>query len=174
MSKPSNGFIPQVLRWLSEREPEPSITLEAEVAGPWKIVPLEAVGFGLFQVGESPEAGDHPACTLTTYENSLLAAAILPGTGREPLYHLDPEETPQGFTLESEGEVVGHLPLYRPAVAEALHVVGCVLRSPAALSRVLLASSAPALDRAGRALIARLRPAGETAESPETPEIDEA
>jgi hypothetical protein len=98
------------------------------------------------------------------------------GTGRDPLYRLDPEETPQGFAIVSEGEVVGHIPLYRLAVAEALHVVGCVLRSPAALARVLLAGSGPALSRVGRALFASLRPAGEfgeSSEAPETPEVFE-
>jgi hypothetical protein len=177
MPKPLNALIPEVLRWLAEREAEPSSTAEAEVAGPWRTVPLETGGFGLFPIGESPEEGDPPACTLTTFENALLAAAILPGTGRDPLYRLDPEETPQGFAIVSEGEVVGHIPLYMPAVAEALHVVGCVLRSPAALARVLLAGSGPALSRAGRALFARLRPADGTTEAPETPEgteIDEA
>jgi hypothetical protein len=169
MSKPLNALVPEVLRWLAEREAEPSSAAEAEVAGPWKIVPLEEGGFGLFQLDESPEASDHPACTLTTFENALLAAAILPGTGRDPLYRLNPEETPKGFAIESEGQVVGTLPLYMPAVAEALHVVGCVLRSPAALARVLLAGSGPALERAGRALFTRLRPPSETPEPPSTP-----
>jgi hypothetical protein len=165
MSKPLNAFIPEILRWLAERELDLCSAAEAEVAGPWKVVPLSLGDFGLFQVGESPEEGDLPAATLTSFENALLTAAILPGTGRDPLYRLNPEETPQGFAIESAGEVVGHIPLYMPAVAEALHVVGCVLRSPAALARVLQAGSGPGLARAGRVLAARLRPEDESAES---------
>jgi hypothetical protein len=106
-------------------------------------------------------------------ENAVLVAAILPGTGRDPLYRLLPEETPRGFAIQSEGEVVGHIPLYMPAVAEALHVVGCVLRSPSTLARVLQAGSGPALARAGRALVARLRPADESTVIPEIAEVSE-
>jgi hypothetical protein len=169
MSKPLNAFIPEIFRWLAERDLDLCSATEAEVAGPWRVVPLGAGGFGLFNLGETPEV-DPPACILTTFENALLVAAILPGTGREPLYRLLPEETPQGFAIQSEGEVVGHLPLYMPAVAEALHVIGCVLRSPAALARVLQAGSGPALARAGRALVARLRPADEATEVAEVAE----
>jgi hypothetical protein len=140
MSKPLNAFIPDILRWLAKRDSEPSTTAEAEVAGPWKVVPLVAGGFGLFQVGESPDA-DVPAATLTSNELALLTAAILPGTGRDPLYRLDPEDTPQGFAIESGNEVVGHLPLFNPDVTAALHVAGCLLRSPAALARLLEAGS---------------------------------
>jgi hypothetical protein len=172
MSKPLNAFIPDILRWLAERGLDLCSAAEAEVAGPWKVVPLAAGGFGLFNVGESPESDD-PACVLTTFENALLTAAILPGTGRDPLYRLLPEETPHGFAIQCEGEVVGHISLYMPAVAEALHVVGCVLRSPSALARVLQAASSPALERAGRSLVARLRPAAETAVTSGVAEVSE-
>jgi hypothetical protein len=157
MSKPFTIFTPEFENAMAERDIEPGSAAEAEVAGPWQIVPLPAGGFGLFQLGESPEAGDRPAGTFKTYDCALATAAVLPGTGRDPLFRLNPDDTPDGFAIESEGEVVGHLRLFNPDVTTALHVVGCLQRAPSALARVFEGTSGPALARLGRVLALRLR-----------------
>jgi hypothetical protein len=164
MSKPSTIFTPETERLLAERDDEPSTASEAEVAGPWQVVPLATGEFGLFQVGESLDSGALPAATFKSREHALATAAILPGTGRDPLFRLNPDDTAEGFAIESAGEVIGHLRLFNQEVTAALHVVGCLQRAPAALARVFEATSGPALARLGRVLAIRLRSSAEGAE----------
>jgi hypothetical protein len=160
-SKKSTIFIPEYERYLAERDAEPGTDAEAEVAGPWQVVPLAAGGFGLFEIGEGPDTGALPAATFDHREHALVAAAVLPGTGRDPLFRLNPADHPEGFAIESAGEVVGRLRLFNPEVTTALHVVGCLQRAPAALARVFESTSGPALARLGRVLAVRLRPPAE-------------
>jgi hypothetical protein len=47
------------------------------------VVELPGGSFGLFRIGESPERGHRPAAVFRRRWLALLAAAVLPGTGRD-------------------------------------------------------------------------------------------
>jgi hypothetical protein len=81
---------------------EPDGAHEADVAGPWVIVPVRqpgGSGFAVLREWESLEDGDLPYATFRRRETALLAAALLPATGREPLYRLATDPDPAGFPL---------------------------------------------------------------------------
>jgi hypothetical protein len=89
---------------------------------------------------------------------ALLAAAVLPGTGRDAAFRLQKDSGPEGFAVKTgnDGEVVGHLELFDPNLTEALHVVESLLRSPEALAGLLEAAGQIALERAGAMLDERV------------------
>jgi hypothetical protein len=162
MTKPFPAFTEELLRLLSEkaeRDTEPRSASEADLAGPWTIEPLPGGAFGLFRLGEHPDRGDHPFCAFPSREDALLTAAILPAVGRDPIYRLRTEPTPEGFAVESEGDVVGHLNLFNPDVTAYLHLAGFFTRSPEALARLLEATSGLTLAHVGKILLERLTPA---------------
>jgi hypothetical protein len=98
---PRNAFTTEFLSRLDEIA-EPDGAHEADAAGPWTVraVPyLGGTGFGLLREWERVEAGDEPYAVFRQREVALLAAAILPATGRDPLYRLDTEPDADGFPL---------------------------------------------------------------------------
>jgi hypothetical protein len=64
--KPSNAFTRSFLRRLGERD-EPPAAGEADVAGPWRIVPIPGHGFGLLREGESLARGYSSPCSPPPY-----------------------------------------------------------------------------------------------------------
>lgn len=146
-----NAFDSEFLRDLDRRD-EPSTGPEAETAGPWWVSPLPHGGWGVFG---SPHSTDphEPIARFLHREHALVAAAVLPGTGRDPEIRLDSRERSEGFALLSaDGRPIGALRNFDQPLADALHVVDCLLRSPAALANLLEAAGATALTRAGRIL----------------------
>jgi hypothetical protein len=61
---------------------------------------------------------------------ALLAAAVLPGTGRDAAFRLHKGSGPGGFAIETGngGEPVGHSALFDERLIEALHVVERLVR----------------------------------------------
>jgi hypothetical protein len=57
--------------------------------------------FGVFRLGESPERGHRPAAVFQERWLALLAAAVLPGTGRDAVFRLHKEPGPVGFAIET-------------------------------------------------------------------------
>src|SRR5262245_50068304 len=96
---PSNAFSRLFLRRLDERD-EPITSAEADMAGPWSVEPLPGRGFGLFRAGERPPRGFSPHAVFADRFLALLAAAVLPGLGREPLLHLAPDPDPDGYEVQ--------------------------------------------------------------------------
>src|SRR5512133_593688 len=106
---PCNAFSPLFLRRLDERD-EPITSAEADMAGPWSVEPVPGLGFGVFRAGERPSRGFRPKVIFPARWLALLAAAVLPGTGREPLLSLagNPEPGGQGYAVcLDDGTVVG-------------------------------------------------------------------
>jgi len=102
-----NAFTAEFLKRLDEVG-EPDGAHEADVAGPWAIRPVlyrGATGFAVLREWESAEAGagggtgDVPYAVFRRREMALLAAAVLPATGRELLFRLDTEPEADGFPL---------------------------------------------------------------------------
>lgn len=152
-----NAFRRSFLRRISERD-EPPTGGEADVAGPWWIEELPGGAFGLFRLGESHGRGFAPAAVFQDRSIALLAAAVLPGTGRDAAFRLHKDAGPEGFTLETGngGEPVGHLSLFDESLIEALHVVETLVRAPESLANLLEAAGPIALERAGAILEERV------------------
>jgi hypothetical protein len=102
-----NAFTAEFLKRLDEIG-EPDGAHEADVAGPWAIRPVlyrGATGFAVLREWESTEAGVGvgvgavPYAVFRRREIALLAAAVLPATGRELLFRLDTEPEADGFPL---------------------------------------------------------------------------
>jgi hypothetical protein len=149
--RPSTAFTPEFIARLEERD-EPLTAAQADAAGPWILEELPSPGWAVFRRGESLAAGDRPVAVFRQRERTLLAAAVLPGTGFERLFRLAPERGPEGYAVLSNGEVVGHLEHYDPDLLAALHTAEALLRLPENLARFLLASGAVTLKRTDRLL----------------------
>jgi hypothetical protein len=98
-------------------------------------------------------SGDVPRAVFLHRERALLAAAVLPGTGFDRLFRLQHEESPEGYAVFSNGEVVGHLSHYDVELLAALHTAEALARIPENLTRLLEASGCVALETAGRLLV---------------------
>jgi hypothetical protein len=84
------------------------------------VEPIPGLGFGLFRAGESLTRGFRPAAVFPDRWFALLAAAVLPGTGRDPLLRLNKEADSEGHgvTLD-DGAVVGHFELFDENLLDA-------------------------------------------------------
>jgi hypothetical protein len=162
----SHPFPPAFLRRLDDRD-EPPTAHEAEVSGLAAIHPVPGRGFCLYLPGQRPGAEFLPVACFTERWRALLAAAVLPGTGRDPAYLLRKDPDPEGFALlaglDADGApaVVGHLRHFDERLTSALHVADALLRSPESLALLLEAAGKVALERAGAALDERVPPTGE-------------
>jgi hypothetical protein len=149
---PTNAFDETFLALFDQLD-EPTTAAEAETAGPWSLLMMPDGRWGVFRRGQTPDRGDVPVAAFHRKEKALLAAAVLPGTGREPLYRLASEPDARGFPLASpSGETEGHLRLFDENLRDALHAAECLVRSPEALARLLEAAGAVALRETGRLL----------------------
>ena len=156
LSSSRNAFSPSFLHRIGERD-EPVTAGEADVAGPWHVEELPGGGHGLYRLGESRERGFEPYAVFRSRAHALLAAAVLPGTGRDPAYRLQKEGGSQGFAIETpDGELVGHCALFDENLIAALSLGDSLLRLPECLAGLLEAAGAVALERAGVILDGRV------------------
>lgn len=171
---PSNAFEPSFLSALA-RTGEVATAPEAEMTGPWRICRLPDDRYGLFREWEAPgdratrsngssedAPSETPEAVFRHRAHALLAAAVLPATGRERLFKVGSQRRSGGFVLESVwGDrwvtSIGRLRCFQPEIADALHVVESVVRSPVALAYLLEAAGSTALKLAGRLLRQRLQ-----------------
>ena len=162
-----NAFPPLFLRRLGERD-EPPTAGEADVAGPWRIEPISDHDFGLFRIGESLARGFTPVAVFPSRWLALLAAAVLPGTGRDPLLRIDPQVDAEGvhpLLLPGLGgeEVVGRLQLFDEGLVDGMNVAIHLLQTPESLARLLEAAGAVTLERCGAILDERTAAEGQAA-----------
>ncbi len=156
---PTQVFTSEYLALLAERD-EPLTAGEADTAGPWRLEATRSGWLALLREGESLDR-DAPFAILNRLDVAQLAAAILPGTGRERRYRLGPDPDEHGFPLFRSGERVGHLRLFDEEVAAALNVVDALLSAPRDLSWLYDAAGGIALEHSGRIALARaLAPLG--------------
>ena len=151
-SQTPNAFSSRFLRRFNQRD-EPLTAGEADAAGPWFIEEIPAVGYGLFRAGESLGRGFRPAAVFPDRWLALVAAAVLPGTGRDPLFRLatEPDASGYGVALD-DGAVVGHLDLFDEPLMEAVNVAVSLVRSPWSLAYLLEAAGPLCLERCGAIL----------------------
>ncbi|HEY4561857.1 MAG TPA: hypothetical protein VIJ36_02705, partial [Thermoanaerobaculia bacterium] len=87
VSSSQNAFSASFLHRFNQQD-EPPTAGEADVAGPWHVEEIPGDGFGLFRAGESLERGFAPYAVFRGRWLALLAAAVLPGTGRDAAFRL--------------------------------------------------------------------------------------
>src|ERR1044071_6606242 len=158
---PSNVFHPEFLRRLDERD-EQITAAEADVAGPWFVLPIPGEGYGVFREGEHPLRGSRPAAVFVDRFLALLAAAVLPGTGRESLLCLagDPSPDGRGYPVRlDDGTVIGYCPQFEEELIDLMNGAVNVVRGPGSLAYEMEAAGAVTLERAGAILDARTTPA---------------
>jgi len=159
-SHPPNAFAPAFLHRFEERD-EPPTAGEADAAGPWFIEPVPSLGFGLFRAGESLARGFQPAAVFPDRWLALIAAAVLPGTGRDALLRLNRENDALGYgVVLDDGEIVGHFELFDEPLLDAMNVAVALVRSPWSLAWLLEAAGPLALERCGTILAERFTTAG--------------
>ena len=151
-----NAFTTQFLRRLAEQD-EPPTAGDADVAGPWRNEKIPGHGFGLFRIGETLARGFTPVAVFPSRWLALLAAAVLPGTGRDPLLRIDQQPDADGaYPLLLPGrdgdEVAGRLQLFDERLVDAMNVAVHLLQSPESLAWLLEAAGAVALERCGAIL----------------------
>ena len=148
---PENAYTPEFLKRFGERD-EPVTAGEADMAGPWYLEEIPGAGWGLYRVGEQPTPRFRPYAVFRRRSVALLAAAILPGTGRDPAFHLQTEPERSGYAVlagiadatgKVAGELTGYLSLFDENVVAALSTVELLVRSPQSLAFLQEAAVAP-------------------------------
>ena len=156
-------FVSSYLERLHEAE-EVAGGREAELEGPWRVEEA-GEGWAVLRHWESLDFGHRPVARLRSQETALLLAALLPALGRDVLYRL--REGEGGFVLESAGEEAGEVFRFHDRVAESLHLVEQLVRSPRALTYLLRAAGPTAQELVGQMLAeAPLAPASAPAPTP--------
>jgi hypothetical protein len=151
-----NAFDPAFLRRIGDRD-EPPTGPESDIAGPWIIEETPGGGFGLFRTGEGHARGFRPYAVFRSRAHALLAAAVLPGTGRDAAFRLGGDPGNDGYPLvDMTGTTAGYVRLFDQVLSDALHVVEILVRSPEALANLLEAAGGLALERAGAILDQRI------------------
>jgi len=152
---PVNAFTEEYLALLNERD-EPVTAGEADYAGPWNIEDLpRGGGHALLRSNQDPDA-DRPYAVFSMLELAQVAAAVLPGTGREKKYRLGPDEEPgRGYPIFRSGETVGYVQLFDEDLVASLNVIDALLASPHDFAWLLEAAGGLALQHVGRISMAR-------------------
>ncbi len=156
-----NSFTTLFLTRLAEQD-EPPTAGDADVAGPWRIEPIPGHGFGLFRIGETLARGFTPVAVFPSRWLALIVAAVLPGTGRDPLVRIDQQPDADGvYPLllpgPDGGEVVGRLHLFDEALTDALNVALHLLQAPESLAHLLEAAGETLADPEQAEAMARNR-----------------
>jgi len=129
-----NAFTRGFLTRIGELDEPPSAG-EADVAGPWEVEDLPGFGYGLFRKGETWNRNFQPVAVFHRRPIALLAAAVLPGTGRDAAFRLADKMTSAGFAVtDSTGQLAGHVALFNEPLIAALHVVELIISSPDSLA----------------------------------------
>lgn len=152
---PANAFVEDYLALLNDRD-EPVTASEAEYAGPWRVEDRRQGGHAVVRAAEDLARGDKPYAVFESVEIAQIAAAVLPGTGREKRYRLGKDQdSGRGFPVYRSGELVGHVRLFDEELVAALNVLDALLSSPYDFAWLLEAAGGLALQHVGRISMAR-------------------
>jgi len=151
-----NAFSSSFLERFLERD-EPPTAGEADAAGPWHIEEVPGRGFGLFRAGERSARRGKPVAVFSHRWLALIAAAVLPGTGRDPLLLLDPDPDANGFRLTLvDRSVVGHFQLFDENLRDGMNNAVSLLCLPVSMAWLLEAAGPLMLERCGAILDERV------------------
>lgn len=114
---------------------------------------IPGFGYGLFRKGETWNRNFQPIAVFHRRPIALLAAAVLPGTGRDAAFRLADKMTSAGFAVtDSTGQLASHSALFNEPLIAALHVLESIVSSPESLANLLEGAGSLALERAGAIL----------------------
>ncbi|HSS48999.1 MAG TPA: hypothetical protein VLX28_08630 [Thermoanaerobaculia bacterium] len=151
MRRSKNAFSEEFLTRLDTLD-EIGSALEAELAGPWKVLATEE-GFGLYEPWQDTE--DSPIAVFTDKATALKFSAALSAASREPLFSQEAEPDPEGrFTVVSfQGRQEGWISHFQVRAVDLAHMADFCARSPVALAAILLAAGEATLRKAGEILL---------------------
>ena len=151
MRRSKNAFSEEFLTRLDALD-EIGSALEAELAGPWKVLAIEE-GFGLYEPWQ--DADDSPIAVFTDKATALKFSAALSAASREPLFSQIPEPDPEGRfqVLSSQGRLEGWISHFQIRAVDLAHMADFCARSPIALAALLLAAGEATLRKAGEILV---------------------
>jgi hypothetical protein len=154
---PIRAFTLEFLTILADRD-EPDTASEADTAGPWHLEPDPKGGWAVLRQGESFEKSTRtiPTATFERREAALLAAAVLPGTGRNLRYRLASEPDDRGHPILHDGRIVGHSEYFWEDLVAAINVLAALIVSPRDFALLLDAMGGIALEHVDKILVARL------------------
>jgi hypothetical protein len=152
---PSRIFSEEFLAYLAGFD-EPATAGEAGASGPRHLEPDPEGGWVVLREEESLESGDVPEATFVQKEVALLAAAVLPGTGRPDLYTLGEHLCEWGFPVFRDGVVVGYSRHFHEGFISALNVLDALLAAPLDFAWLLEAVGGTALERVDKIVARRL------------------
>ncbi len=156
-----NAFAPVFLHTFGQRD-EPLSAAEADLAGPWEVrrsrSPHAQAPYSVWRQGERAAWGDRPAGEFADESTAVLACALRPHFGVDPLHLLGGRRQARGFPLTRGGEPSGWIELFEEGWVAGLNLLERVVRSPEALALVMEAAGPLALERAGRILHERVLP----------------
>ncbi len=151
MRRPKNAFSEEFLLRVDTLD-EVGSALEAELAGPWKVLAIEE-GFGLYEPWQ--DAQDAPVAVFTDKATALKFSAALSAAGREPLFSQQSEPDAEGRfnVLSSQGRLEGWISHFQVRAVDLAHMADFCSRSPLALAAILLAAGEATLRKAGEILL---------------------
>jgi len=151
MRRSKNAFSEEFLTRLDALD-EVGSALEAELAGPWKVLAIEE-GFGLYEQWQDKE--DAPIAVFTDEATALKFSAALSAASREPLFSQDSEPDPEGRfkVTSSQGRQEGWISHFQVRAVDLAHMADYCARSPVALAALLLAAGEATLRKAGEILV---------------------
>jgi len=154
---PIHVFTAEFLARLAERD-EPYTASEADTAGPWHVERDPKGGWAVLRQGESFAKSTRtiPTATFEPKEAALLAAAVLPGTGRDPRFRLASEPDDRGHPILQNGRVVGHSEFFWEDFIAAVNVLDALMASPRDFAFLLDAMGGLALEHVDKIAVARL------------------
>jgi hypothetical protein len=163
---PPNAFDPDFLGVL-RRKDDPPGALEAEMDGEWFVEANPTGGYALYRSWQSRVQGHRPVALFSRIEDALLAAAVRPAAGRDPLFVQDTEPTGDGYFLLRAllsplrpPAVVGALSHLEDSMLAALNLAAWLARHPLALALILEAGGPTTIQMTGEILHFRLAGSG--------------
>jgi hypothetical protein len=150
--QPLNAFSPEYLAALRERDEPPSAS-DADSVGPWRYRERDG-RFYIFRQWESFETGHRPVAAFQSREDALLFMTALRVAAGMPVFRVRNPESPaaEGYEVEREGEVVGHLKSGRPELVTVANVLAATAHSPVDLAILLEMSGSQVQEMAGEIL----------------------
>jgi hypothetical protein len=163
---PPNAFDPDFLAGLGDKDDPPG-AVEAEMDGEWFVETDSTGGYALYRSWQSRIHGHRPVALFSRLEDALLAAAVRPAAGRDPLFVQDTEPTADGYFLLRAlldplrpPAVIGALSHREDSMLAALNLAAWLARHPLSLALILEAGGPTVIQMTGEILHFRLAGGG--------------
>jgi hypothetical protein len=149
---PVTAFSPEYITALRERD-EPVTAADPDIVGPWRIWEREDM-FHIFREWERFEAGHQPVASFKHREDALLFTTALRACVRPMTFRIQNPGpiAAEGYRVERDGELVGHLKTDRAELLAVAHALANVARSPADLAILFELAGSEVQEMAGEIL----------------------